>query len=126
VIESTDKDTLQGAVKKNVRFHSNLHTDGHSSYVGPSEQFVRETVNHSIQYVHGNVSTNDLENFFSLLKRTLHGTYVSCDAQHLFRYLDEQASRFNYRKGNDGERFLTVAGSMSNKRLTYKELIGNE
>lgn len=126
VIDNTDKDTLQNAVKKNVRFRSNLYTDSHASYVGLNEKFVHETVNHSIEYVRGNVSTNGLENFFSLLKRTLHGTYVSCDAQHLFRYLDEQSFRFNYRKGNDGERFLTVAGSLSNKRLTYKELIGNE
>ena len=76
------------------------------------------------EYVRGKVHTNGLENFWSLLKRGLKGTYVSVEPFHLFRYLDEQVFRFNNRKATDGSRFLAVARSIVGKRLTYKELIG--
>ncbi len=72
----------------------------------------------------GNVHTNGLENFWSLLKRTIGGTYVSVEPFHLFRYLDEQSFRFNNRKDNDRDRFLAVAYSIIGKRLTYGQLIG--
>jgi hypothetical protein len=65
-----------------------------------------------------------IENFWSLLKRTLKGTYVSVEPFHRFRYLDEQAYRFNERKRNDGERFVGVASSVLGRRLTYAELTG--
>ena len=76
------------------------------------------------KYVEGEVHTNGLENFWSLLKRSIHGTYVSIEPFHLFRYLDEQAFRFNNREASDGQRFVKVASSVMGKRLTYVELTG--
>ena len=71
------------------------------------------------------VHTNGLENFWSLLKRGLNGTYVSVEPFHLFRYLDEQAFRFNDRKTDDGTRFVRVLRNAPGRRLTYKALIGD-
>src|SRR5439155_25904907 len=81
-------------------------------------------VSHAEAYVDGNVHTNGIENFWTLLKRTVKGTYVSVEPFHLFRYLDEQAFRFNERFGNDQERFLAAMEGAVNKRLTYKLLTG--
>ena len=81
-------------------------------------------MNHLETYVKGRVHTNGMENFWSLLKRTLSGTYISVDPAHLFRYLDEQCFRYNKRKITGGERFLIVAGQVINRRLTYDEVIG--
>ena len=73
-----------------------------------------------------------MENFWSLLKRGLSGTYVSVEPFHLFRYIDEQAFRYNNRVSDDGDkltdsdRFNTVMGQIVGKRLTYKELTGKE
>jgi transposase-like protein len=78
-----------------------------------------------ICYVKENVHTNGLENFWSLLKRAIKGTYVSVEPFHLFRYLDEQAFRFNERKGTDSERFLKAVTTISGRRLTYRGLTGN-
>jgi hypothetical protein len=83
-------------------------------------------VNHAEEYVRGNVHTNGIENFWSLLKRGIKGTYVSVEPFHLFRYLDEQAFRYNERKGNDGNRFVEAASTVFGRRLTYKELIGDQ
>ena len=76
-----------------------------------------------MKYVDGQVHTNGLENFWSLLKRSIKGTYVSVDPFHLFRYLDEQAHRFNNRYATDGERFVLVAPDIVGRRLTYAALI---
>lgn len=73
-----------------------------------------------------NVHTNSLENFWSLLKRTIKGTYIAPREFHLFRYLDEQAFRFNERGGDDQSRFLKAAKSLANRRLTYAGLIAKE
>lgn len=81
-------------------------------------------INHAERYVDGRIHTNSVENFWSLLKRSLKGTYVSVAPFHLFRYLDEQSFRFNQRKVTDCDRFLQVAASMVGKRLTYRELTG--
>ena len=81
------------------------------------------SVDHAAQeYVRGNVHTNGIENFWSLLKRGLRGTYISVEPFHLFRYLDEQARRFNTRKETDGERFAGVLDDVAGRRLTYKQL----
>ncbi len=78
-----------------------------------------------MKYVDGSIHTNGIENFWSLLKRSLAGTYVSVEPFHLFRYLDEQTFRFNNRnKMNDGDRFSKVVSQVKDKRVTYKELIG--
>ena len=68
-----------------------------------------------------------MENFWSLLKRGLHGTYISVEPFHLFRYIDEQAFRYNNRmEMNDSDRFVTVMKQIVGKRLTYKEWIGKK
>jgi hypothetical protein len=81
-------------------------------------------VDHAVEYVRGNVHTNGCENFWSLLKRGLHGTYVSVEPFHLFRYLDEQTFRFNNRKLTDGERFSLAVHGIVGKRLTFDQLTG--
>ena len=132
VVEERDAETLQGHVNANVRKGSNVFTDELRAYWGLDEKYVHEIINHAEQYVRGNVHTNGMENFWSLLKRGLHGTYVSVEPFHLFRYIDEQAFRYNNRIDNDGEklndsdRFKTVMGQIVGKRLTYKELTGKE
>jgi hypothetical protein len=65
-----------------------------------------------------------MENFWSLLKRALHGTYISVEPFHLFRYIDEESCRFNNRNMNDAERFATLVSAISGKRLTYAQLTG--
>jgi hypothetical protein len=80
--------------------------------------------NHAVAYVDGRVHTNSLENFWSLLKRGIAGTYVSVEPFHLFRYLDEQTYRFNNRRGNDASRFSRAVSQIVGKRLTFAELTG--
>ena len=129
VIPNTKKKTVQAEVREHVEPGTPVYTDALPSYEGLSPDYVHEAVDHAKEYVRGNVHTNGLENYWSLLKRTLRGTYVSVEPFHLFRYLDEQAFRFNERKHlngevkNDGERFIDVTGSMAGKRVTYKKLI---
>jgi ISXO2-like transposase domain len=86
-------------------------------------EYAHEAVDHAECYVRGNVHTNGLENFWSLLKRTLGGTYVAAAPFHLHRYVNEQVFRYNARKGTDGGRFLAISAGTIGKRLTYKELI---
>ena len=84
------------------------------------------TVDHLKTYVNGQVHTNGIENFWSLLKRGIGGTYVSVEPFHLFRYVDEQALRFNNREMDDVHRFVIGMKQIVNRRLTYKQLIGKE
>ena len=126
VVKDTTSETLQSEVRENVEAGSELFTDAWKSYRGLSVDYQHRFVDHTIAYVDGQVSTNGLENFWCLLKRTEKGTYVSVDAHHLFRYLDEQAYRYNNRKSNDAERFLKAVKSVSGKRLTHEDLIGKE
>jgi len=76
--------------------------------------------------VDGNVHTNGMENFWSLVKRGLHGTYISVEPFHLFRYLDEQVYRFNNRKADDFDRFKLAASHIVGKRLTWDHLTGKQ
>src|SRR5438552_7559003 len=124
VIGEADQDTLHKAVKRNVRRGSEVFSDGWKAYNGIDERsrYIHSVINHAEKYVDGNVHTNGIENFWSLLKRTLKGTYVSVEPFHLFRYLDEQAFRFNKRTGNDLYRFLEVASNLTGRRLTFEEL----
>ena len=94
------------------------------SYRGLGPEYVHKVVDHAERYVDGHVHTNGLENFWSLLKRGIKGTYVSVEPYHLFRYLDEQAFRFNTCEANDAVRFATTTGAVAGKRLTYEDLIG--
>ena len=122
VIAKVDRETLHNEIKNNVETGANLFTDEWRSYRGLDEQYVHEVINHSIEYVRGNVHTNGIENFWALLKRTIKGTYVSVEPFHLSKYLDEQMFRFNERKGNDKDRFLKAVGNIVGKRLTYEQL----
>ena len=94
------------------------------SYDGLEGEYAHKVINHAVSYVDRRVHTNTLENFWSLLKRAIHGTYVSIEPFHLFRYLDEESLRYNLRKLTDAERFLAVLRQIVGRRITYKELIG--
>lgn len=96
------------------------------SYDGLTADFEHAVVDHAVEYVRGNVHTNTMEDFWSLLKRQLHGTYISVEPYHLFRYLDEQSFRYNGRRLTDAERFHFVCGQIAGRRLTWKRLTGKE
>jgi transposase-like protein len=122
MISNTDKPTLSKEIVEAVASGSTINTDALSSYRGISGQYVHKWVDHAVRYAIGSVHTNGLENFFSLLKRSLHGTYIAVMPFHLTRYLDEQAFRFNERETDDAGRFRTVLRSVNGKRLTYQDL----
>ncbi len=92
------------------------------SYATLAPDYVHHFLDHAIEYVRDNVHTNGMENFWSLFKRALKGTYVSVEPVHLNAYTIEQTFRFNERKDNDGGRFRKVLNTVTGKRLTYKEL----
>ena len=123
VIDNTKKKTLQAEVRQHVLAGSALFTDALQSYEGLDE-FQHEVVDHAVEYVRGEVHTNGLENFWSLVKRGLKGTYISVEPFHLFRYLDEQVFRYNNRKMNDSDRFHMVVREIVGKRLTWDQLTG--
>jgi hypothetical protein len=118
--------TLQGEVRHHVEPGSSVYTDAHLGYQGLADEYEHEFVDHAERYVNGRIHTNGLENFWSLLKRGLKGTYVSVEPFHLFRYLDEQAFRYNNRKGSDADRFSKALSQATGKRLTYKKLTGKD
>lgn len=123
VIPDTKLKTVQPILCESIEAGSHLYTDMAAAYQRfNSDAFIHEKIDHAVQYVRGQVSTNGLENFWSLLKRSIKGTYVSVDAPHLGRYVDEQVFRFNERKGTDADRFATVMPQIVGKRLTYKTL----
>jgi transposase-like protein len=124
VIPNTRRKTLHGEVKRNVEAGSTLYTDAFPAYNGLDNAFAHSVIDHAESYVDGHVHTNGVENFWSLLKRMIKGTYVSVEPFHLFRYLDEEAFRFNNRKVSDGDRFVKVLESIEGKHLNYQELIG--
>lgn len=125
VIPNRKKSSLQAEVRKHVEAGAALYSDALQSYEGLATDYAHKVVDHAAKYVDGRVHTNSLENFWSLLKRGLHGTYVSVEPFHLFRYLDEQMFRFNNRKDlNDGERFSLAVSQIADKRLTFAELTG--
>lgn len=125
IIENTDRKTMHGLVSAHVEDGSQVFTDAHSGYNTLSPQFAHEFVDHAVRYVRGSVHTNSLENYFSLLKRMVRGTYVAIEPYHLMKYCDELSFRFNERKNSDQERFVKVLQMISGKRLTYGELTGS-
>lgn len=121
------KHELQEAIRENIEAGSAVFSDELKSYDGLDEDYDHAVIDHAIEYASGNVHTNTIENFWSLLKRGLHGTYVSVEPFHLFRYIDEQAFRYNNRKGkDDADRFKLAVSQIVGKRLTYKALIGKD
>jgi transposase-like protein len=126
VVDKRRKSQLHALVNENVKTGSALYSDALKSYDGLSEEYQHQVVDHAIEYVRENVHTNGMENFWSLLKRGINGTYVSVEPYHLFRYVDEQAFRFNNRKDiDDYGRFKMVLTQLAGKRLTYETLIGS-
>lgn len=126
VTDSRRKKPLQAHVREHVEPGAEVFTDALKSYEGLNPEYIHQVVDHAVEYVKGHVHTNGLENFWCLLKRTLKGTYVSVEPFHLFRYLDEQAFRYNERKDENGDNgpFRKVVRGCAKKRLTYKEVTG--
>jgi transposase-like protein len=124
-VSNRKKGTVQAAVRAIAEPGSAIYTDALMSYAGLASDYVHQVVDHAVEYVRDNVHTNGMENFWSLFKRALKGTYVSVEPAHLNAYTVEQTFRFNERKDVDGERFRTVLGNVTGKRVTYKELIGH-
>jgi transposase-like protein len=127
VVRDRRRGSLLPHLVKHIEPKTTVHTDELGSYaglVGPC--YEHQVIDHTAAYVDGNVHTNGIENFCSLLKRELRGTYVSAEPFHLFRYLDEQSSRFNERKNERGDagRFVEALSMIAGKRLTYLQLIG--
>jgi len=125
VVSGRRKSHLHREIRENVEAGSELNTDALKSYEGLNE-FTHKVVDHAEEYVNGTVHTNRLENFWSLLKRAIKGTYVSVEPFHLVRYLDEQSFRYNERHHTDAERFAKVLCSVRGKRLTYDALTCQE
>ncbi len=125
-VETRRKHELTDIVRENVRKGSEVMTDELLSYDGLDSEYAHKVINHAEKYVDGNVHTNRMENFWSLLKRSIKGTYVSVEPFHLFRYLDEQSFRYNERHDTDAERFHKVLGSVAGKRLTWNNLTSQE
>ncbi len=123
-VPSRRKAELHSKVRENVQAGSALYSDSLKSYDGLDSDYVRAVVDHAVEYARGNVHTNTMENFWSLVKRQLNGTYISVEPFHLFRYLDEQSFRFNGRKMTDGDRFKFVCGQVASRRLTWNKLTG--
>jgi len=124
VVSDRRRKTLSPIVRQQVTEGSEVFTDALKSYEDLDDVYTHQVIDHAEAYVRGHVHTNGIENFWSLLKRAIRGTYVNVEPFHLFRYLNEETFRYNTRKTNDGERFEKVAGSVSGKRLTYKQLTG--
>jgi len=131
VVPNRKKATLQAEVKQHVQAGAALYSDFLLSYEGLESEYAHKVVDHAVEYVRGKVHTNGLENFWSLLKRGINGTYVSVEPFHLFRYLDEQAFRYNNGGHKEApvsefERFKMVLSQVAGKRITYKHLTGKD
>jgi transposase-like protein len=126
VVSSTKRSVILPHVYANIPKGAEVHTDALPSYASLASDYQHKVVDHAECYAKDGVHTNGLENFWSLLKRTIKGTYVHCAPFHLYRYLDEQTYRFNARKNQDGDRgrFLDVVKTTTGRRLTWKKLIG--
>lgn len=126
VIQDREKPTLHGHVAECIEAGTKIYSDEWGPYTGLDENYEHQVINHAEKYVDGRVHTNGLENFWSLTKRTLAGTYVSVEPFHLFRYLDEQAYRFNNRKKpmDDSARFYDLLSRVAGRRVTYAALTG--
>src|SRR6266404_6031030 len=125
VIPTRRKHHIQAEIRAHVKAQSAIYSDALLSYQGLNGDFVHKTIDHAESYVDGQIHTNGLENFWSLLKRGLKGTYIAVEPFHMFRYLDEQVFRYNNRGlAHDGERFHRVMSHIAGRRLTYEQLTG--
>jgi transposase-like protein len=126
VVKTTKRPELCSNVRKHVEPGSMVCTDALMSYDDLEKDYDRQIIDHLECYARGEVHTNGLENFWSLLKRALKGTYVNVEPFHLFRYCDEQAFRFNERKDTDQGRFISALQGIVGKGLRYAKLIAAE
>ncbi len=125
IVDQRRKHNMQPLVREHVQAGAALYTDALKSYIGLDNEYEHQVIDHAVEYVHGRVHTNTLENFWSLVKRGLHGTYISVEPFHLFRYLDEQMFRYNNRRDMDNaDRFKLALSQIVGKRLTYAEVTG--
>lgn len=124
VVLDTEAATLVPEVIANVDPGATVYTDAASAYCNLVTRFIHGVIDHSVEYVRGRVHTNGIENFWSLLKRTIKGSYVHVSPWQLAKYVDEQVFRFNERVKNDAERFREVMLAVVGKRLTYRQLAG--
>ena len=119
IIPNTKRKALDPIIRDHVESGANVYSDNLPSYRHLNDEYIHQVIDHAEKYVDGMVHTNGIENFWSLLKRSIKGTYVSVEPFHLFRYLDEQTFRFNTRKGTDADRFVKAAAALTGKRLTF-------
>ena len=127
VTATRKKKDLHALIRDNVEVGSELFSDALKSYDGLSDEFIHQVIDHAKSYVEGSVHTNGCENFWALLKRGLNGTYISVEPFHLFRYVDEQAFRYNNRNEmTDADRFSLVCSQITGRRLTWKALTAQE
>ena len=126
VIPNNKRSQLQPVIREQVTEGTNVYTDALMFYRGLNTDYIHSVIDHDECYAEGQVHTNGLENFWSLLKRAIRGTYVNVEPFHLFRYRDEQSFRFNNRAMNDASRFALALKGIINKRLTYVALTGSE
>jgi len=125
VIPDVTRNTLHAQVRSNVAPGAQVFTDAWTAYTGLDTEYIHNVIDHAKAYAVENVHTNGLENYWSLLKRTIKGTYVSVEPFHLFRYLDEQAFRFNNRLDiGDCDRFNLAVSQVVGRRLTWNKLTG--
>jgi transposase-like protein len=124
VVPDARRTSIQPRIHDTIEPGATVYTDGLRSYQGLGATYSHEVIDHAEKYVDGRVHTNGIENFWSLLKRGLHGTYVSVDPEHLFRYLDERVFTFNLRDRTDYGRFEALVGAVNGRRLTYVEATG--
>jgi transposase-like protein len=124
VVPNVKAKTIRPRIVESVEVGASLYTDAFGSYRGMNIRFDHRTIDHAERYVDGQVHTNTIENFWSLVKRGLNGTYISVEPFHLFRYLDERVFTFNLRDKTDFGRFSAVLNAVAGRRLTYAEVTG--
>ena len=122
VVPNTEASSLQGNIGRNVDIGEWVYTDAASGYAGLTARYLHATVDHVREYVRGKVHTNGIENFWSLFKRSIKGTWTHIAPFHVDRYADEQSWRFNHRKVNDGFRFEELLSNVVGRRLTWRQL----
>ena len=132
VVPNVKRETLQNEILAHIERGSEVYTDGWSGYDDlATREYIHATVNHVDEYVRGQIHTQGIENFWSLLKRQLRGTYIAVEPFHLDRYVTEQVFRYNNRATrdnplNDADRFAIAVSQIAGKRITYAELTGKD
>lgn len=126
MVPTVRRKALLPEVQEYVVPGAEVFTDALPSYRGLAADYIHSVIDHAESYAEGKIHTNGLENFWSLLKRGIKGTYVSVEPFHLFRYLDEQSFRFNTRKQRDADRFRAAVRGIVGRRVTWDEVTGKD